>query len=488
MTPSWVFFFVCLFFLLGIFVASFYSVSLVFLYMVTWLFLLATVLSFKKYPLIFMISLFVLFFILGIFRVARFNQKIEQSLLRSLVNKEVAITGIVSETPISQNKSVRFIFSADIVAGIGKIPKGEKITVIARPYPEVKFGDRLNLSCRIEAEPLFYSANSLKCLFPDVGIEKRNNLYSIRGLLESMRASFTNSISKVFPEPVAGFISGLLVGGTSGLSVEWREALVNTGTIHLVALSGFNITIIAGFLIIILDAIGFSRRLRLIMIGFVLTLFVLMVGAEASIVRAAIMGMLVVTARHLGRQSSPKNSIILAAVIMVFINPTVLLNDIGFQLSFLSTIGIIYLYPILEKWCQNYSNFLKFKEALLLTISAQVFVVPLLLYYFERLSLISPIVNMVVVGPIPIIMLFGFLAGLAGLFITPLGQIIGLGGWISASIVLKIIEYSARFPYASVDFSMPLWLVIIYYIFLGGGLFWYNRNKFFGRSKVGFSF
>ncbi|MFA7286758.1 MAG: ComEC/Rec2 family competence protein, partial [Patescibacteria group bacterium] len=202
--------------------------------------------------------------------------------------------------------------------------------------------------------------------------------------------------------------------------------------------------------------------------------FVCAVGAQASLVRAAIMGMLVVVSSALGRPSAARNAIVFAAVVMVLVDPFILTDDIGFQLSFLATIGIVIFYPRLEVYAESLPTLFGVREAFLLTVSAQLLVTPLLVWHFGRLSFIAPIVNAVVAPFIPFIMLFGAL-GAAGAFIAvPLGQLLGLPAWMASQFVLWIIQYTAQVPYAAV--LVPAVSIIPLFI-VNGVVIWYLLRR-----------
>lgn len=205
-----------------------------------------------------------------------------------------------------------------------------------------------------------------------------------------------------------------------------------------------------------------------------------MVGAGASVVRAAVMGILILLAQQAGRLYQIKNALVFAGALMIFINPKVLVWDVGFQLSFAATLGLVYISPILQKWLEadkddfslpgSIGAFVKsdksVKLILVATLSAQIAVLPLLVVNFGQLSLISPLANLLVLPVIPITMLFGFLAALAGLLFLPLGQIFGWLSWLFLTYEIKVIELLAKIPLAAVSFKWTWLSGGIYYAVL----------------------
>lgn len=391
----------------------------------------------------------------GLVRTDRFEKRFSREPFQSAIGQSTTLTGIVQADPTPQRTTVRFQLK-DTSLG------GESVDVIAKPYPRVLAGDVITATCVLEVS----ERHRLTCPLPKISvIEHRQTLGSA---LAFLRRSFVNALQRVFPQPAGGFIVGTLVGGSASLGQKLIQSFRDTGTSHLVALSGFNISIIAAALLAILSQLGIPRRVRPVLIIGALVLFVMMVGAGASIVRAAIMGVLVVVTKQQGRAPVARNSLLAAAVLMLWFDPTVLLQDLGFQLSFLATIGIIYVSPIIQGWilARGWPEVFGLTEAAVMSISAELVVTPLLLATFDHLSLIAPLVNPIVAPFIPIIMLFGFLGGLAGLIATTLGQIIGFGGWLSATLVLTIIERTAALSFSAVTLSVPPFLVVLYYIFL----------------------
>jgi len=208
-----------------------------------------------------------------------------------------------------------------------------------------------------------------------------------------------------------------------------------------------------------------------------IVLFVLMTGAPSSAVRAGIMGGLVIWAMKEGRLAHSTNAIMLAAAVMLLINPLLLRYDAGFQLSFLATLGIIWLYPLFEKnfWGSEANIF---KETILMTVAAQFFVLPILLNSFEKLSIVSPFANLLILPAIPYIMLGGFVAGMAGFIFVPLGKLIGFIPYILLKLELLIIQWLANFSWASLEIKNFGWIHIsVYYGLLLAALILYNRRN-----------
>ena len=287
-------------------------------------------------------------------------------------------------------------------------------------------------------------------------------------------------IDKFFPMPESGYLAGLLLGGDNRLPKDIAESFRRTGTIHTVAVSGSNITILATALMFLgINLLGLWRKQAFYLLIGGIILFVIMIGAPSSAVRAAIMGIILLYANQIGRLAGILRIIVLTAVIMVWQSPFILLYDVGFQLSFLATIGIVLIYgPLAEKF-KITNDFLGIKSIFLVTLSAQLGVLGILLYTFNSLSIISLLANVLILPFISAIMLGGVLTILASLFGNIFGIMFSLPTEILLHFEITSIKYLAQIPYAIVEFSnVNILFAIGYYILFGLVIwFWRYENK-----------
>jgi len=241
----------------------------------------------------------------------------------------------------------------------------------------------------------------------------------------------------------AGAFTGSLCLNPSILSaLEIKEAFNKTGTTHILAISGYNIMIIS-WAVLSLLVYFFKRRTAFWLSVAIIILFTILTGASSSVVRASIMGLLLLFANGYGRLYDPKNSIILAGVAMIWSNPFALVFDIGFQLSFVAVIGLMYLYPRIDSKLKKLPKLGNLKEMFLMTLSAQIAVAPLLIYYFKNFSLVSLLANILILPFLPAAMFIGFISGLAGVIFLPVGQVVGFIAWAITTYQIKIIEFLA---------------------------------------------
>ncbi|HEY8475766.1 MAG TPA: ComEC/Rec2 family competence protein [Chloroflexota bacterium] len=262
--------------------------------------------------------------------------------------------------------------------------------------------------------------------------------------LHGVRQHVEARLRAVLPEPHASYLVGLLVGLRGGLPDSFRDDLQRSGASHLVAVSGYNITVVAGI------AAGASRSLgplpsAVVALLSILT-YTLLAGAPPSAVRAAIMGGALVVAQALGRPRDGLTWLLVAAAVMVAADPPVLL-DLGFQLSFLATGGLLaFARPIARRLAPLPGAV---AEPLASTLAAQLAVTPLLATVFPRLSLVAPLANVPLVALLPPTMLLGAITALTASVATPLAAPVAWVAWALLEASVEIVRFAARLPGAS---------------------------------------
>jgi competence protein ComEC len=286
-------------------------------------------------------------------------------------------------------------------------------------------------------------------------------------------------VNRILPEPQAAFLGGLLYGAKRGIPADLTEKFNITGTTHIVAISGYNITILAVLLLQITKNLGLGRKKSFWIASGGILFFVILTGAQASVVRAAVMGLLVLLATHVGRISKITNALLFAAAAMLVFNPKILAFDVGFQLSFAATIGLVYLSPIFEKIFFKIPSVFGAKETFTTTMSAIVLTLPLILYNFGRISFIAPLANIFILPVIPLAMALGSVAVLGGLIYFGLGHVLAWFAWLVLSYIIKAVEILAAIPWASGEAGKIHWIfLIIFYLLIGWFIWWkMGENK-----------
>lgn len=282
----------------------------------------------------------------------------------------------------------------------------------------------------------------------------------------------------LFPDPEASLLAGILLGLDNGLPDDLHQDFMDTGTSHILAISGFNITIIAALFLSIFGR-AFGSRRGAVFAGFGTLFFILLVAADAAVVRAAVMGVVALFARHFGRRQDGLVTLFGISALMSLYNPYYL-QDVGFQLCFAASLGLIlYGEPLLgfaarllskfklqagtvEKVSQPISDFI------LLTLAAQITTLPIMSFHFNRLSLVSFIANPFILPAQPAVMILGGLADSLGMIFLPLGQLAALLAWPFVAYTTRMVELFAGLPGATVSVDFPFWGVIAWYAALLG--------------------
>lgn len=221
--------------------------------------------------------------------------------------------------------------------------------------------------------------------------------------LGNLRDKWVAILQKTLPEPMASLAAGILLGVKGQMPQDFYQALVSTGTLHIVAASGYNVSIVAEVLMKVMRGVV-SRGTGIVVGIFGIVIYVLISGAGASVVRAGIMGSLTLIAYYFGRPTEARRLLWVTAGVMLLYSPLYIV-DIGFQLSVAATAGLLYLEPMMEKLPKY--KFLV--EYLYPTLAATTATLPVILYHFGRVSWISPLVNILVLPVVPLVM--GMTAG-----------------------------------------------------------------------------
>ncbi len=419
--------------------------------------------------------------VLGNFRLAA-AQIIPITDASKFAGQTVTIQGMVADDPQVAIDTTQFTLR---VEKVDDQPATGKILVKTTKYPSYQYGNVLQLTGKLVApEPLEQSGYAkylarrdiyAACDYPEVTVVNAFAGQPIWRWLYQIKHYFLTVTSQILPEPNAGLLAGLLLGISAVLPKNLMDSFSATGLTHIVALSGFNISIVAGAVVSLLRWLPLSLRLSVAMV--VIWLFVLLTGAAPSAVRAGLMGSLILLAGLVGRLADVTVSLCLTAAAMVFLNPKILMSDVGFQLSFLATIGIIYLSPAMDKWFWRLPQL--FRGLIAPTLSALIMVTPILAVNFGQISIVAPLTNVLVVPLVPLAMLLGFWAIVGGVVQTDLGLILGWVAWAPLKLIVVITEYFHHFSWASITVNIPSgsWMIIYYLGIASLLIMFYARQK-----------
>jgi competence protein ComEC len=334
------------------------------------------------------------------------------------------------------------------------IEPGDRVTVEGRtrPYLDSPYGrylERLGAWGTIDARSMALLARPV-----DPGT-----------LLEGWRRDAGELLTRVLPEPEAGLAAGILIGLRDRVDLEVAADFTTAGVSHVVAISGWNIAIVAAAVGALAGRLG--RRRRAMVTGVAVVAYIVFAGASPSVLRAGAMAGVVLLARESGRSGRAAAALGLAAFVLLLAEP-MLVNDAGFQLSTLATAGLVaWATPLTDRLDRLTRGRLPrwLSESLGVSLAAQAATLPVVLGSFGRLALISPAVNLLVVPLVTPAMAAGLVALIAGMLVslgapTVVGAILAAPGWVALRVMIGIVEAAASVPGASIAFDPAVGAVL----------------------------
>jgi competence protein ComEC len=414
------------------------------------------------------------------------------------------IEGVVRDYPDVRDTWTNLRLEAESLAIQGQArPVRGTVLVRAPRLPEYRYGDRLRVTGPLETPPelegfsyrAYLERKGVYSWIPRPQIER---LASGQGspfwtILFAVKDRARDAIARLVPEPEASLLQGIVLGVRSGIPADLYDQFNATGTSHIIVISGANITLVA-----VLFSRAFGRMLGkrraywFTLAGIVL--YVLLVGADAAVVRAGAMGGLLVTALYLGRQATAYVSLCASAIVLTAINPLALW-DAGFQLSFAATLSLILFTPALERLFEGglqralpqerarqalrYLN-----DALIVTLAAQILTLPLVVCLFGRLSLVAPLANLLILPVQPLVMSWGGATALASLVpwlpaMEAVSRAIAWVPWLCLAYTVAVVRWLAAWPFASIPISQANagWFVLSYSLILGAAWAWHEGRE-----------
>lgn len=437
----------------------------------------------ERRALLIAVSLFTLALALGLARANLANLRTDGVDLREQIGTEVSLLGKISNEPDERETSTRLTFSPD--------GSYENILLVVGKYPARIYGERLRVSGKLEQPENFETDAGRQ--FDYVNYLSKDDIYYIirqpkieslgldrslatraRGALFAFKQAFLTKLTRTLPEPHAALLGGITIGARRGMPELWQEHFRTAGLSHIVVLSGYNITIVAE---IMLKALAFLPMLGATLAGAAsVIIFTLATGASSTTVRASIMALVALLARATGRVYQSLDALLLAAFCMIIYQPKILLYDLSFQLSFLATWGIIVGPPLIRPHLGWLTERLGFRELVVSTLSAQLAVLPWILYKIGQLSFVALPANLLVLTFVPLVMFLGFFIALSGFVNYFLSLPFAYLAYLLLTYILLVTKFLAAIPYAAVYLRyFPLWLTLLIYLFFIW--FWQKREN-----------
>ncbi|NLE99677.1 MAG: DUF4131 domain-containing protein, partial [Anaerolineales bacterium] len=413
----------------------------------------------------------------------------ERSLATYNDTGEVAVEGVVTGEPDERATYTNLQIRAErlwLADGVEREVRGVALVSVP-PYPRLQYGDRLRIEGALKTPPVLDTFSYREYLayrgiysllrHPQTTRLAQNQASPVMHAILSFKQSARAAIAAMLPEPQAALLTGILLGVDSGIPADLTEAFSRSGTSHIIAISGFNMTLVSALLIRLAQRLLDRRRAHWVAIVGIAA-YTVLVGASPAVVRAAAMSLLCLWGRLLGRRSHGPTSLAAAALAMTVSNPY-LLWDVSFQLSFAATAGLVLFgKPFEQGFARTLSRLTSapraraiggiLNEPLIIGFAAQLLTMPIIAAHFGQLSVIAFLANLLVLPAQPAVMVTGGIATLLGMAIHPVGQLVGWVAWAFLTYTIEAAQLMARIPYALVSVHINGWALLAYYAACGG--------------------
>ena len=394
----------------------------------------------------------------------------------------VTVRGVIDTEPEISNVTQKFVINVEqvsLVGGTEHVLVNTRFLITTKLYPRYAYGDEIDLTGKIilprnfgdnvqkegqddtlaedETAPgrqfdyvHYLAKDQIYFLMksPQVTLLETNKGSRIKTLLFQFKELFLANIKRVLGEPHASLAGGLVAGEKSALGKDLLVDFRRSGLIHIVILSGYSVSIIAASIRRMLSFL--PRTMNLVIAGIGMILFSILVGAGATVVRACIMALFGISAQLAYRDYSAMRALFITAYLMAVQNPSIVVYDSSFQISFLATFGLILLGRKIWQKLRFVPERFGLRELVASTLATQISVAPLLLYLMGNASLVGVFANILVLPFIPLTMLTVFLTGMAGFVSASISMIIAAGAFCLLGYELLIVEFFARLPYSNI--------------------------------------
>lgn len=484
-------------FVSGVFVHSvFFDTSIAAVWLISIMLIAVIMTLVSSHKIISLIAIGLIGFTLGMLRYGATINQYQSSVFDVFASQSetVVLSGQVVSEPVVKINYTEFILETQYVrVADDALDVVTQVLVKTDVYSNYEFGQKILTKGVIEKptsfitdterefdyqqylakDHIYYVMSYAESSIIDQGEE------SIRRSLYALKNTFLKGIYRFIPDPESGLLAGILFGQKSALDGDTEDNFRIVGLMHIVVLSGYNVSLVIQIVTRGLRFLPLAVRSILAVLS--IAAFALLVGAGPTVVRASIMAVFIVLAELVGARYNITRALIIAGAIMVLINPRILFFDISFQLSFLATYGLINFSPYLEKKFHRLPSVLAIRNSAVATIAAQIMVVPLIIYSIGEFSLISPVVNVLVLFAVPYAMLVGFITAAIGILVPGLAMI---PAYISTALLkyqLWMVDVFAALPFASISFPRFHWVIMIV---LYGGIFYWLWNIHIRESSA----
>jgi competence protein ComEC len=398
--------------------------------------------------------------------------------LTNSLGKKVQLEGIISDEPDVRATQVRVPLQIT--------NSSVKVLVILPAHTEIYYGEKVKVSGTIALPQSFdagagrqfnyagyLAAQGISYELDRAGLENGSGFYgnALTAASYKIKETFVSGLERSLPDPQSALAGGITVGDKRAMGKDLSQEFRTVSLVHIVVLSGYNITVVINALFRVLA--WAPRFLRFGAGGFVALFFAVMTGFASASLRAALMALISITGTLSGRIYRADRALAVVSLAMLIWNPYLLVFDPGFQLSFLACAGLLVFSPIFSEWFARVPETFGLREILISTSSAQITVLPVLLYESGNLSLVSIPANLLVLAAVPPAMLFSAIAAIGGLLFEPAALFIGLPANALLWYILTVAHVLSIIPYAAV--TVPAfsawWLLPTYAALFGYGFY-----------------
>lgn len=437
----------------GIFFASFFSSSYFFILPLLAVGIMLLSIFWRRWSMVHM-GVLIVVAALGMAHYLTLAQLPESPLLP----QDVSFEGKIVTSPQKDEQGIRVVVETEHIEG--------KILLFVSHFDAIGQGDRVLVSGKLHTPTVFEGFNYPLYLAKDgifwimfrpvIEVQEQGTPFLL-GLKETLQ----ERIDIFLPLPESSLLSSMLLGNKAGLPEELKEDLNATGTRHITAISGMHIAILSGMLFLFLLHIGVARKKSSLLVLLFLIFFVVFTGMQTSALRAGIMGSTFLVAGLVGRRNVGLRILVFAAAFMLLFNPLLLRHDVGFQLSFLAVFGILLFLPLFQYVFRSVPNPLGLRDVVFMSITAQIFTLPLVLHYFGILSFVSLLTNLLIVPLLPLVLFFGILFLFLSMLFPFLSHLLVFPVGLLLSYLSFVVATFSEFPFAAGNVEgFPLWALL----------------------------
>lgn len=458
-------------FVVGVIISAFIDVGqLVMLAMTLGIFLITL---FWKRPRVFVVGIVLLFVLFGVLRYGMADVSLQEDV--SYLGKEIYWAMEVVKEPDIGAEYTELVAQSQNMEG--------RILLRTSKYPEYYYQDVLLVRGVLE-EPTVFDSFDYKAFLaakdiyaiifhPKIELVKRGQGSVIVGI----KNQFREVINKYLPPPHSEILAAMLLGDKGRMSDSLKEKLNIAGVRHITAVSGMHVAILSGIVLSLLLGFGLWRMQATILATLFIVLFVALTGFQSSAIRAGLMGGLVLFSQNMGRTNVGVRMLVFVASAMLLFNP-LFIQDVGFQLSFLAVLGITLFLPFARGILRFVPETFQLRDVLGMTMTAQIFTLPLLSWYFGGFSIISFITNLLIVPLLPFVLGLGFLFMVAGAAWEGFGYLLFLPVFFLLDYIVRVIEFFSGIPSAFLSSSLLSWVILVFGYILLGYVIWRWHKKY----------